>query len=53
MVIDFIPETGIFVEDVQNKIYFQAFTNEARTDIFDFEGASLVQILKYSDTTSE
>lgn len=44
MVIDFIPETGILVNGVPNKVYFHAFTNDARSDIVDFTGGSLIQV---------
>ena len=44
LVVDFIPETGIFVSDVKNKVYFHAFTNDARSDVVDFKGSSLVRI---------
>lgn len=42
VVIDFIPETGILVQGVANKVYFHAFTNDARSDFVDFSRASLI-----------
>jgi hypothetical protein len=30
------------VYNVENKVYFEAFTNQERVDIVDFEGASLM-----------
>ena len=36
MTIDFFPETGFFVNDVENKVYFAAYTNSERYDIVDF-----------------
>jgi hypothetical protein len=45
-VIDFIPESGALAHDVVNKVYFKAFTNDARSDIVDFKNASLIASLK-------
>jgi len=41
--IDFNPETGLFVPDLENKIYFATYINSDRYDVVDFEGASLVR----------
>jgi len=40
--IDFSPETGNFVSEVNNKVYFAAYINEYRYDIVDFSEATLI-----------
>jgi len=44
IVIDFFPETGLFVSGVPNKVYFAAYINEERYDIIDFTKGSLIKI---------
>jgi len=42
MIIDFYTETfGPLVENVTNKLYFQAWATDARADVFDFSSGSL------------
>ena len=40
--IDFNPETGLFVNELVNKVYFSTFINSERYDVVDFKGATLV-----------
>ena len=42
VVVDFFPETGFFVPDVTNKVYFAAYVNEERYDSVEFEGGVVV-----------
>jgi hypothetical protein len=42
VVVDFVPEAGVLTNDVLNRVYFQTFTNDARSDIIDFKNATLV-----------
>jgi len=42
IVVDFYPESGNYIDDVLNTIYFEAFTNQNRSDSVDFDDASLI-----------
>ncbi len=43
MRIDFFTETsGTLVHNVTNKVYFQAWATDARADVYEFTGASLI-----------
>ena len=41
MIVDFHSENGLFVQNVTNKIYFQAWATKDRADVFEFTRASL------------
>jgi hypothetical protein len=40
--VEFFPESSYIVEGVPNKVYFQAWASEQRSDIVDFGHANLV-----------
>jgi len=41
--IDFNPATGLYVNELVNKVYFAAFINSERYDVVDFKNATLVK----------
>lgn len=41
MIVDFHSENGLYVYNVTNKIYFQAWATKDRADVFEFKKASL------------
>ena len=42
LTIDFFPETGYYVADIVNKVYFAAYVNQERYDFVDFSDAKLI-----------
>jgi hypothetical protein len=43
VVMDFYTATGFLVQNVPNRIYFQAWADSNREFTFDFQNASVVQ----------
>ena len=45
MIIDFFTETyGTLVEQVTNKVFFQAWATSSRADVYEFDNASLYAV---------
>lgn len=52
MIIDFFTETySTLVENVTNKVYFQAWATSARADVYEIANASLIAVDENSTKT--
>jgi len=52
MIIDFFTETySTLVENVTNKVYFQAWATNARADVYEIINASLIAVDENSTKT--
>mmetsp|Transcript_22301 Transcript_22301/g.16766 ORF Transcript_22301/g.16766 Transcript_22301/m.16766 type:complete len:161 (+) Transcript_22301:908-1390(+) len=51
--VEFYPETGIYVDGLENTIFYAVFNNELKLDYLDFEDAQLVRINSFGDEVIE
>ncbi len=52
MIIDFFTDTySTLVENVTNKVYFQAWATSARADVYEITNASLIAVDENSTKT--
>jgi len=47
--IEFTPESAVFVYEVENQIYFEAFVDENQSEHADFSDASLIEVSEGKD----
>ena len=46
---EFYPESGLYVSEVENKVFFSVFKNNLKTEAVDIDDGDLIRINKFGD----